>query len=159
MTVWSGARAEVSLIFKLFSFGKQIEIYFVGRRFGRPSKVWFYWVEPKGWAGQICIQPRHKSKWYVIVWFISLEKSWIAVLSGSSSGSAVAVSAGFVPAALGEETCGSIISPASRAVSLQALTSDLYHHSIVCYNNRVCMPWNPGKAGLCMIHIKHRKLM
>lgn len=35
--------------------------------------------------------------------------------SGSSSGSAVAVAAGYVPLAVGTETCGSIISPAAAA--------------------------------------------
>jgi amidase len=35
--------------------------------------------------------------------------------SGSSSGSAVAVAAGYVPVAIGTETCGSIISPAMHA--------------------------------------------
>lgn len=37
--------------------------------------------------------------------------------SGSSSGSAIAVSAGFAPAALGTETSGSLISPAGRAAA------------------------------------------
>ncbi|KAJ9112252.1 hypothetical protein QFC22_006336 [Naganishia vaughanmartiniae] len=37
--------------------------------------------------------------------------------SGSSSGSAIAVSAGFSPAALGTETSGSLISPAGRAAA------------------------------------------
>lgn len=37
--------------------------------------------------------------------------------SGSSSGSAVGVSAGFAPAALGSETDGSIVSPAARAAA------------------------------------------
>jgi Asp-tRNA(Asn)/Glu-tRNA(Gln) amidotransferase A subunit family amidase len=36
---------------------------------------------------------------------------------GSSTGSAVAVSAGFAPASIGTETCGSITYPASVAVS------------------------------------------
>ena len=35
--------------------------------------------------------------------------------SGSSSGSAIAVSAGLCASALGTETCGSIVSPASSA--------------------------------------------
>jgi amidase len=34
---------------------------------------------------------------------------------GSSSGSAVAVSAGMAPIALGSETCGSLVNPATRA--------------------------------------------
>lgn len=38
-----------------------------------------------------------------------------AETSGSSTGSAVAVAAGYVPIAFGTETCGSIISPASAA--------------------------------------------
>ena len=38
-------------------------------------------------------------------------------LLGSSAGSAVAVSAGFAPASLGSETCGSICCPADLAVS------------------------------------------
>lgn len=37
--------------------------------------------------------------------------------SGSSSGSAVGVSAGFAPASLGSETDGSIVSPAARAAA------------------------------------------
>jgi amidase len=42
--------------------------------------------------------------------------------SGSSTGSAVAVSAGFAPAALGTETLGSLCAPADAAVRLREMT-------------------------------------
>lgn len=41
--------------------------------------------------------------------------------SGSSTGSAVAVSAGFAPAALGTETLGSLCAPADAAVRLREI--------------------------------------
>jgi hypothetical protein len=43
--------------------------------------------------------------------------SCCAVHPGSSTGSAVGVSAGFAPASIGTETCGSIGNPASSQVS------------------------------------------
>ena len=45
----------------------------------------------------------------------TVSTKWLQGPSGSSSGSSIAVSAGFAPLSLGTETAGSLVNPATRA--------------------------------------------